>query len=150
MANSLPRLYLDTSVPSAYHNERQRERQLLTQRIWHEKLPDYHLVISNITMREIDATRNLKKRKKLARFVKGIELYVLTPAAKVLADEYLKSVTMTGNDALHAAGATISGCEFLLSWNFTHLANDRSRQKINEINSIHDYKTITIISPYGL
>jgi hypothetical protein len=75
---------------------------------------------------------------------------VLTPAAKALADEYLKSVTMTRNDALHAAGATISGCEFLLSWNFTHLVNDRSRQKINEINSIHGYKAITIVSPYAL
>lgn len=150
MANSLPRLYLDTSVPSAYYNDRLRDRQLFTQHIWHGKLPDYHLVISNITMKELGATRNLKKRKKLARFVKGIELYVLTPAAKALADEYLKSVTMTVNDALHAAGATISGCEFLLSWNFTHLANDRSRQKINEINSIYGCKTISIISPYAL
>jgi len=74
MANSLPRLYLDTSVPSAYYNDRQRERQLLTQRIWHEKLPDYHLVISNITIKELGATKNPKKRKKLARLVKEIEL----------------------------------------------------------------------------
>jgi hypothetical protein len=75
---------------------------------------------------------------------------VLTQAAKTLADEYLKNLIMTKNDASHAACATLSGCEFLLSWNFTHLANDKSRQKINEINLNHGYKAITIISPYEL
>jgi len=75
---------------------------------------------------------------------------VLTSAAKMLAHEYLKSVTMTTNDALHAAGATILSCELLLSWNFTHLANFRSQQKINDINLIHGYKSINIISPYEL
>jgi len=95
MANSLPRLYLDTSVPSAYYNDRQRERQLLTQRIWHEKLPDYHLVISNITIRELGATKNLKKKKKLAKLIRGMQVYVMSPVAKILADEYLKNLTMT-------------------------------------------------------
>jgi hypothetical protein len=122
----------------------------LTQRIWHEKLPNYHLVISNITTKELGATKNLKRRKKLAKLVRGIELYVLTSAARTLANEYLKNITMTSNDALHAAGATLSGCEFLLSWNFTHLANYRSQQKSNDINLIHGYKAITIISPYEL
>jgi hypothetical protein len=75
---------------------------------------------------------------------------VLTSAARTLANEYLKNITMTSNDALHAAGATLSGCEFLLSWNFTHLANYRSQQKSNDINLIHGYKAITIISPYEL
>ncbi len=150
MANSLPRLYLDTSVPSAYYNDRHRERQLVTQHIWHEKLPNYHLVISNITIKELGATKNRKRRRKLAELVREIEMFVLTQAAKTLADEYLKNLIMTKNDASHAACATISGCEFLLSWNFTHLANDRSQQKINEINLNHGYKAITITSPYAL
>src|SRR5574341_888854 len=47
----------------AYYNDRQRERQLVTQRIWHENLPHYHLMISNITIKELGATKNPKKRK---------------------------------------------------------------------------------------
>ena len=150
MANSLPRLYLDTSIPSAYYNDRQRERQMFTQHIWHEKLQNYHLVISNITAKELGATKNRKKKRKLVTLVRGIEVYVLTLADKNLAQEYLKILVMTKNDALHAAGATVSGCEFLLSWNFTPLANYSSQQKINGINLIHGYKAITIISPYQL
>lgn len=150
MANSLPRLYLDTSVPSAYYNDRQLERQLFTQRIWHEKLPNYHLVISNITQRELGATKDPKRRKKLQRLVHRLDTCVANPACVTLADEYLRILSMPQYDALHIAIATVFGCEKLLSWNFTHIVNDSNKQKINNINLLNGYKTIRILSPLEL
>ena len=150
MANSLPRLYLDTSIPSAYYNEQQRDRQLLTQRIWHEKLPNYHVVISNITQRELHATKNSKRRKKLERLVQHFDICIAIPACATLADEYLRILSMPKYDALHIAIATVCGCETLLSWNFVHIVNDDNKQKINDINLLNGYKTITILSPLEL
>lgn len=150
MANSLPRLYLDTSIPSAYYNDRQRERQLLTQRIWHEKLTNYHLVISNITVKELGATKNRRRKKKLLALVRRIDLCTQTLACKALAAEYLKFLIMPQYDAFHIANATVFECEFLLSWNFVHILKSDNQKKINAINISHDYKPLTIISPYQL
>jgi predicted nucleic acid-binding protein len=150
MANSLPLLYLDSSVPSAYHNDHDRERQIITQHIWHAKLPNYRLVISNITQRELGATKNRKRRKKLRLMVQRLKTLLLTPECMALGNEYLKTTIMTRNDAFHVAIATIYGCDFLLSWDFTHLVNYGNRQKINAINISNGYKPIAIISPNEL
>ncbi|MGH7599163.1 MAG: hypothetical protein ACREOI_22635 [bacterium] len=150
MANSLPRLYLDTTIPSAYYNDRQRERQLVTQRIWHEKLPNYHLVISNITVKELGATKNRKRRRKLAELVRQIELCAQTPACKDLANEYLKFLIMPQYDAFHIANATVFGCEILLSWNFSHMVKLATQKGIIEINLSNGYKPLMIISPHQL
>lgn len=150
MANALPLLYWDASIPSAYYNERDRQRQLITQQVWNEKLPNYHLIISNITLKELNATKNKKKRKKFRSLIQRLDTRVLTPTCGALAIEYLKIVTMTKNDASHTAAATVFGCDFLLSWNFKHLVNYGNQQIINGINLIHGYKPIRIISPYEL
>jgi len=115
-----------------------------------KKLPSFHLQISNITLRELNATTNKKKNRKLLALVKGLNMLMLTPACMGLANEYLKIVTMTKNDAFHTAIATIYGCDILLSWNFTHMVNYNNQQKINGINLLHTHRPITIISPYEL
>jgi hypothetical protein len=150
MDSTLPRLYLDTTIPSAYYNDRQLERQLVTQRIWHEKLPNYRLVISNITIKELGATKKQKKKKKLIALVSRLETCVVTPACKVLANEYLKILTIPENDALHIACAIVFSCEILLSWNFAHMVNYDNEQQINNINLLNGYKSIAIISPLQL
>ena len=150
MAHTLPLLYLDSSIPSAYYNGRNQERQTLTQHVWHKKIQYYHPVISNITLRELSATPNRRKKRNLLVLVQRLEMLILTPECKNLADEYLKLSAMPINDALHIAIATVFGCEILLSWNFTHLVNHSNRQKVNGVNLIHGYKTVAIISPYEL
>jgi predicted nucleic acid-binding protein len=150
MANSLPLLYLDSSVPSAYYNDHDPERQIITQRIWHSKLPSYRPVISNITQRELGATKNRKRRKKLRRLVQHMRALLLTPECIALASEYLRSMNMTTNDAFHVAIASTYVCEILLSWNFTHLVNYSNKQKVNEINLAKGCRPIAIISPKEL
>jgi len=150
MTDSRPLLYLDTSIPSAYYNDRQPERQLFTQRLWHDKLPNHHLVISNITVKEIDATKNRRRRKKLQRLIHLLDTRIATPAGVALANEYLKILSMPEYDALHVAIAAVFSCEILLSWNFRHIVNDRNKQKINEINLLNGYKSIIILSPLKL
>ena len=46
-------LYLDTSVPSAYFDERTRERRQATEKFWMETLPRYQACVSEITLEEL-------------------------------------------------------------------------------------------------
>ena len=143
-------IYLDTSIPSAYHNKKDRERMETTRHVWHQELPKYELRISNITIRELNATKNKNDRRKLLELVKNIPMIVADETFFSLSKEYLKVLSIPENDALHAAIATIHHCDILLSWNFAHLVHYQNRSKINGINLINSYQEIDIISPFEL
>ena len=52
-----PRLYLDTSVPSAFFDDRAPDRQRLTRRFWREQLQAYEPFVSELVLEEISQTR---------------------------------------------------------------------------------------------
>ncbi len=58
------KIYLDTTVPSAYFDARAPDRELLTKIFWSDRLPDFDPVISNIVLSEIHDTPNEEKRYK--------------------------------------------------------------------------------------
>lgn len=121
-----------------------------TQSVWRNELQKYELRISNITIRELSATRNKKDRKKLLKLIKNIKMIVANENCLSLAEEYLKVISIPDNDTLHAAIASVYNCDILLSWNFVHLVNYQNRIKINGTNLINGYKELNIISPYEL
>ena len=49
-------IYLDTSVPCAYYDNRSKERQKVTVKFWNETLPGYNVFISDITIDELNKT----------------------------------------------------------------------------------------------
>jgi hypothetical protein len=55
-----------------------------------------------------------------------------------------------GPDAVHIAAAAVEECEFLLTWNFRHIANVRIRLKVERILSNHGYTKTTICTPEEL
>ncbi len=44
-----------------------------------------------------------------------------------------------GPDAVHIAAAAVAECEFLLTWNFRHIANVRIRREVERILAKHGY-----------
>ncbi len=51
-------------------------------------------------------------------------------------------------DCMHVACATIDECDYLLSWNFRHLANTRRATCFLAVNNLHGYnKLIRICTP---
>ena len=48
------KLYLDTSIPSAYYNYQKAIRQLITQKWFENESSNYELYISVITVEEIE------------------------------------------------------------------------------------------------
>ena len=55
-----------------------------------------------------------------------------------------------GPDAVHIAAAAVEECEFLLTWNFRHIANVRIRREAERILANHGYTKTTICTPEEL
>lgn len=67
--NTIPqeklRVYLDTSIPSAYYDTSKPVRQLITQKWFEYDAREYDLHISVVTIEEIDRVRNALKKQRL-------------------------------------------------------------------------------------
>ncbi len=51
------------------------------------------------------------------------------------------------DDSRHVSLVVINNCDYILSWNFKHLVNIRTIDKIHGINKLLGYKDINIIPP---
>lgn len=52
----------------------------------------------------------------------------------------------SGADALHIAHATVHEMDYLLSWNFRHLANSKRRAKVTALNIEEGYRFPMVIA----
>ena len=50
-------------------------------------------------------------------------------------------------DALYIASAVVYKCDFLLTWNFKHIANAMMRHRIERITRKYGYEPTTICTP---
>lgn len=142
-------LYLDTSVPSAYYDERKPERQRLTWEFW-EKLGDYEVYISEMTEIELKNTKEKEKRDQFLSLIAGMEILPITEEAIELVQIYLKNKVVPKakeEDVYHIAVATLNEIDIIVSWNFDHLVNIKTRRRVNGVNILEEYKPIEIISP---
>ena len=67
-----------------------------------------------------------------------------------LAKEYIKNGVLTEksfDDCLHIAFAVFYDCDIIVSWNFKHLVNYRTIDKVRIINTINKFREISIVSP---
>ncbi|OIO87687.1 MAG: hypothetical protein AUK03_17590 [Anaerolineae bacterium CG2_30_64_16] len=128
------RIYLDTTVPSAYYDERAPDRQRLTRQFWTERLPGFKAVISDIVLLEVRDTPDAEKRAKMEELVNGFDILVFSEEADSLAQEYVKRGIFPEkytSDANHAAIAVVNGVGYLMSWNFEHLVKVKTRREVN-------------------
>lgn len=146
---TLTKLYLDTSVPSAFYDGGKQERKELTQEFW-KKLEKYEVYISTLVIDELNQVKDKILREKLLRLVKRYEKLKSNKKSENLADEYIKEGIISEkfrNDAVHIAIAVVNNINFLISWNFKHLVNIKTRQMVNLVNLKKGFKTIEIIAP---
>ncbi len=124
-----PRIYVETSVFS-YLTSRDSAslmgaaRQLAT-RLWWERRGEFELFVSEVVLRECrtgDEAAVVRRMDALS----GIPLLALSDSALTVADDLLSKGIMpakAAEDALHIAIAAVHEVDFLLSWNFKHIAN---------------------------
>jgi predicted nucleic acid-binding protein len=143
------RVYLDTSVISAYLDDRTPERKRETVGFW-DQLTKYDVQVSELTVTELKATRDSAAREQMMELIHPFTVLPVIEEARDLARYYLgRGVFSAGmmEDALHVAVAVVSRCEIVVSWNFKHLVNRRRRALVNESNVLMDYPPIDILAP---
>jgi hypothetical protein len=144
------KVYLDTTVSSAYYDDRAPDRKRLTRLFWAERLPDFEPVISNIVLSEIRDTPDEEKRRKMEELVQGFEALVFDEEADELAREYVGRGVFPekyASDANHIAIAVVNRIEYFVSWNFKHIVKVSTRRAVNLINTLRGYEVIEIVAP---
>jgi predicted nucleic acid-binding protein len=143
------KVYLDTSVFSAYYDDRVKMRQDQTKEFW-TKLNEYDKFASEVVIDELNAVSDDKLRENLILLTKDFEILQVNEECEALAEKYIKRGIFPEKyreDAIHLALASVSGIDILVSWNFEHLVKRKTRLEANEANSLNGYNSIDIIAP---
>ena len=149
MADAPDLIYLDTSIVSAYFDERARLRQADTQLFWGSK--GVQFVVSWLVYQEIERTPNRVKRDQMIDLIQGLPLLRMTPALRLLALDFVQNDLVPAkklDDAQHQALAVAHGMDFLVSWNFRHMVTRKTIQKLPMLAAKNGYfKQVIVTSP---
>lgn len=135
--------YIETTIPSYYtarsaRSILQASRQLATREWWDGGCSGFDLVTSTETLNESGEGDSGMAKARLG-LLRGIRILPVTEAAAGLARPLVSSglvPAIASPDAVRIALASVHGIDFLVTWNFKHIANpdirERMRTTINE------------------
>jgi len=149
------RLYLDTSPIIMIGPDQDPIRRAITEEFFRtvaEKPDEYELYISPVTMKELRAVKSEEKRKASTDFLNATKHTELPQddVAENLAWIYVTEGVLTQthiDDLTHVAYAVAAHCDYVITWNMRHLANDRTVSRVNIVNAIENYGKIFIATP---
>jgi len=143
------KIYLDTSVISAYYDDRQPERMKLTQNFW-KQIRNYEIFVSSIVVAEIDKWDD-PIRLKLKKLIKNLNILSVDNKNVIkLTKKYIREKIIPASqelDATHIAVAAVSNINTILSWNFKHMVRKKVKLGVNYINNLLGYDSIEIMTP---
>src|SRR5260370_40376458 len=147
-----PSTYLETSVIGAYLDNGEPFRRVLTIRWWEYELAEYGAVISPLVVSELERLPE-PHRSAYLKLVNGLEQVELTEEVAILAEGYVSRGIFHRKfiaDALHVAVASFHKIDYLVTWNFGHLANVRLQQRIRLFNTAPGFFLPMIVTPQFL
>jgi predicted nucleic acid-binding protein len=150
-------VYLETTVVGnvagrIHPNPDVASRQHKTRRWWATAKSDYRLFISQLALDECGAGDPTAAQERIDEIGELPRLDITDDVRN------LANALMTGNaiprseprDALHVAIAAVHGVEYLVTWNFKHIANATLRTKINDVIRNNGYEPPIICTPEEL
>jgi predicted nucleic acid-binding protein len=142
-------LYLETSVVGAYLDNGEPFRRDLTIRWWEHEMPEYRAVISPLVVRELERVPE-PHRTGYLKLAGQLEQVELTDEAAILAEGYITRGIFHRKyiaDALHVAVASFHKIDYLVTWNFGHLANVRRQARVRLFNTAAGFFVPMIVTP---
>jgi hypothetical protein len=149
------RLYLEASPIIMVAPDQDPIRQAITKeffRIVSENPGEYELFISPVTVDELKNAKTEEKRKTNADFLQTIQYTELpdNDEAENLAWIYTIDGVLSQakiDDLKHVAYAVVARCDYVITWNMRHLANDKTVGRVNTVNAVENYGKIFITTP---
>ena len=142
-------IYLETSVVGAYLDRGESFRRDLTMRWWEHEMKNFQAFVSPLVTRELERTREPYRRSYLA-LIKNLPQLEVTEEATILADGYVARGIFQRKylgDALHVALASFHKVDYLVTWNFGHLANVHRQSRIKLFNTTAGFFAPEIVTP---
>lgn len=142
-------LYLETSVIGAYLDNGEPFRRDLTIRWWEHEMSEYRAVVSPLVTRELERVQE-PHRTGYLKLIRNLEHVDLTEEAAILAEGYIARGIFHRKyiaDALHVAIASFHKIDYLVTWNFGHLANVRRQARIRLFNTAAGFFVPMIVTP---
>ena len=136
----LPRLYVETTIPSYLTARPSRDtvlagQQEATRRWWEEKRGNYDLYVSELVLEEAAAGDPAMAAARHAALA-GLPQLAQTPEVDALATRLLERGIIPPSaapDAEHIALAAVHAMNFLLTWNCKHIANPLHRRRVEAV-----------------
>ena len=131
------KIYIETSVISYLTARPARTiigaaHQQITQDWWERARGNYDLLISELVVRECSAGDPAAVQRRLEALL-GIPLLDIDPQVRSIATGLVAEGCVPPNvfeDALHIAIAAVHNVDFILTWNFKHIANPNLQERI--------------------
>ena len=140
-------LYLDTSVIGGYYDA---EFRADTRALWRLREEGrFRFVSSVIVDQEITGAPG-RVRELMAKTFTTADMLPMTTEALELAGHYMAQKVVPvdyTDDARHVAVCSVARLDYLVSWNFKHLANVRREAGFNAVNVLQGYPSVHIVAP---
>jgi predicted nucleic acid-binding protein len=154
---SEPSVYIETSVLSYLTARSSRDlivaaNQQITLDWWELRRHRYRIVVSAVVIQEASMGDESVAKRRLAALAE-IEIVEVTDRAVQLAAMLVERAVVPQNavqDALHIAVASVNRIDYLLTWNYKHIANAAMREAINTAVRAAGFEPPVICTPAEL
>jgi predicted nucleic acid-binding protein len=151
------KVYIETSVISYLTARPSRDiivaaNQQATQEWWLKRKPDFDIYISQLVIQEASAG-NAQAVFERQAILNDLTMLDLSKESVALAERLVKEKAIpeqAAEDALHIALAAVNGMDYLITWNFKHIANAALRANVELVCRLSDYEPPIICSPLEL
>ena len=143
------KMYLDTSVISALFDDRNPERQVLTEEFF-SRIDIYDVYISELTIAEIESTPDQSLKNKMKQIIKDFSVLEINESVEELAKECVNYGAVPESyqeDAYHIAVAILNEMDYLISWNFRHIVRRITKDIVRMISTLRNLKQVEITTP---
>ena len=142
-------IYLETSVVGAYLDNGDPFRRDLTIRWFEHELSEYQVYSSILVQRELERIDE-PHRTGYLKIIKDLERLHLAEEVAILAEGYISRGIFHRKfiaDAVHMALASFHKVDYLVTWNFGHLANVRKQARVRLFNAAAGFFSPVIVTP---
>ena len=150
-----PSIYVETSVVSylvGWLNQRDlvvAHNQQVTREWWSRRRSEFELFISPVVIDEARKGDPPLAAQRL-EYLATLAILAVTPEARALSRDLLRLTGIPRKaelDALHISVAAVSGMNYLLTWNCTHIANAEILPKVYEVCRDAGYEPPFVCTP---
>ena len=150
-------VYIESSVISYITARPNRDivtsaRQAITIEWWEEYRNSFDTFISELVIEEVGSGDLVAAKKRLS-IVKNIPVLEATENSTILARALIIRGAVpesSTEDAIHIGIAAVQNMDFLLTWNFKHINNANTRDRISEVITHLNYRCPILCSPEEL